>query len=143
MGYYVNPPGGNKQSWLDTNGVRVSQDTASRRKAGDEDQFVVCLVDNGWMDAAGIAYDDNELKAFLYEDGRRSGTSSSARRSSHTARCCDARRAGSVAHCGRHRRRRMGILRCQRVAVCLCVRRDGFLQGIGLVLPLIPLGMMR
>lgn len=70
MGYYINPPGGNKQSWLDTNGVRVSQDTASRRKAGDEDQFVVCLVDNGWMDAAGIAYDDNELKAFLYEDGR-------------------------------------------------------------------------
>lgn len=69
MGYYINP-NGDKGIWLNTNGAQVSFDQAQRHDAGKDDHFVVCLVDNGWMTAAAIAYNDRERDVFARDDGR-------------------------------------------------------------------------
>ena len=70
MGYYINPKGDTKETWLETHGVPVSISEARMHAAGQDEQYIVCLVDNGWMTAAGIAYDDRERDAFTCDDGR-------------------------------------------------------------------------
>jgi hypothetical protein len=72
VGYYVNPKDGvsTKEKWLETHGTRVSEETALAHGAGYNNRLVVCLIDNGWMTAAGIAYDDRERDVFANPDGR-------------------------------------------------------------------------
>lgn len=71
MGFYVNPENGmTKERWLETYGDRVSEDSARQHSAGFQNKLAVCLVDNGWMTAAGIAYDDHERNAFMHPDTR-------------------------------------------------------------------------
>lgn len=66
MGYYINPPDMTKEQWLKENAAEVHESDARDRSAGDN--LVVCLVDNGWMTAAGICYDDGERDAFMRPD---------------------------------------------------------------------------
>ncbi len=35
------------------------------------DKGLICVVENGFFDAAGFCYDENEFKAFVDPDGRR------------------------------------------------------------------------
>lgn len=36
----------------------------------ESSQLPVCLVDNGWMTAAGIAFDEHEMNDFMHPDSR-------------------------------------------------------------------------
>lgn len=62
MGAYVNPAGTDKADWLERNGERLSG--APNSVDVDSGSLPVCLVDNGWMTAAGVAYSQGELAAF-------------------------------------------------------------------------------
>lgn len=64
MGYYINPESGSKEDWLLDNGNQVSRQTI-QAFSFTTDELPVCLVDNGWMTAAGIAYDANERDRFM------------------------------------------------------------------------------
>lgn len=66
MGYYVNPPNQTKEAWLRDNGFEMPS-PGSPIAACDA---MVCLIDNGFMTAAGIAYCDGELDQFASPDGR-------------------------------------------------------------------------
>ena len=70
MGYYINPKNESKETWLHSNGRLVTLVEVKDHQAKDNDELVVCLVDNGPFTAAGIAYDDEERNAFLYPDPR-------------------------------------------------------------------------
>jgi hypothetical protein len=70
MGYYINPESMSKEEWLTTHGEVFSlEDCRNSFKQGSSD-IPVCLVDNGWMTAAGICYSAEELEAFAHPDGR-------------------------------------------------------------------------
>ena len=66
MGYYINPPGQTKEQWLKAYAIEIGENGARSHTAGDN--LVVCLVDNGWMTAAGICYDDHERDMFMLPD---------------------------------------------------------------------------
>jgi hypothetical protein len=61
MGFYVNPPNGSKEKFLEEKGI-----IQENLKWGDVPQgfLPVVLVDNGPFTAAGIAYDEREFGAF-------------------------------------------------------------------------------
>lgn len=61
MGYYVNPKGETKEQFLEKNGTEVQNPTFAGIPS---DHALVVLVNNGWMTAAGIAYDEREFQAF-------------------------------------------------------------------------------
>lgn len=61
MGYYINPKGMSKEEWLAKHGRAVLETEAKLT----DDELPVILVDNGPFRAAGIAYCEDELKAFL------------------------------------------------------------------------------
>jgi len=63
MGYYINPAGESKESWLTRNGVRCVGTPAWKNTP--EAHLPVCLMDNGPFTAAGIAYDESEFNAFI------------------------------------------------------------------------------
>lgn len=67
MGYYIDPiDGQDKGLWLEANGIRLSSKPNEYTRINDAgvQYHAVCLVDNGWMTAAGICYDKRELEAF-------------------------------------------------------------------------------
>lgn len=68
MGYYINPPTMSKEGWLQQHARRQANgDIVSRtapEKFREEIDVAVCLVDNGWMTAAGICVDQRELETF-------------------------------------------------------------------------------
>lgn len=72
MGYYVNPREMSKEQWLAQNGFAVS--LRDLKMTGFENikssELPVCLIDNGWMTAAGICYDAAEFEEFSRDDGR-------------------------------------------------------------------------
>lgn len=76
MGRYINPKGMSKEQWLTENGEQfdeshfVSLKTIDAALYDNAHTVPVCLVDNGWMTAAGIAVDQRELEIFLLPDGR-------------------------------------------------------------------------
>lgn len=79
MGYYINPTDGtSKEQWLKRHGTRATPTEIGRlleSKRQDErfeHMVPVCLVDNGWMTAAGIGYSVGEASHFLdtTDDGR-------------------------------------------------------------------------
>jgi hypothetical protein len=71
VGYYINPTdGSSKEDWLRAHGQWIAATNAAAHMAEVSDTYVVCLVDNGWMTAAAIAYDDRERDVFMRDDGR-------------------------------------------------------------------------
>jgi hypothetical protein len=72
MGFYINPPDMTKRYWLDKNG-RVESPSVIKNADWEtftKDELPVCLVDNGMFDAAGIAYSQREMEAFMLPDNR-------------------------------------------------------------------------
>ena len=69
MGYYINPIGESKESWLKKHGTPIHPDSALSHKF-DGKSYPVCLVDNGRFTAAAIAYCPFELRACANPDGR-------------------------------------------------------------------------
>lgn len=62
MGYYIDPPNMSKEQFLEKYGQPLSSISSDYNFSGDK--LPVCLVDNGWMTAAGIAYHPREIEAF-------------------------------------------------------------------------------
>jgi len=73
MGFYVNPPDrSSKESFLENEGLEVMTDHEIEWNEVPDGHLPVVLVDNGGFSAAGICYDESELKAFtLPHDTRR------------------------------------------------------------------------
>ena len=59
MGCYVNPPSGNKVSWLIEHGEEIESPCAITKS-----HVPVCLVNNGPFFGAGIGYKLSEVEAF-------------------------------------------------------------------------------
>lgn len=72
MGYYIRTNGNHDkaeelmQLYPETEGPRIPPDFTSI----SQDKAVVCVVDNGVFEAAGLCYDEEEFNAFNQEDGR-------------------------------------------------------------------------
>lgn len=63
MGLYINPPQESKEAFLDQYGRMITyRDFINFDFTTNE--VPVCLVDNGFFTAAGIAYNEREIKAF-------------------------------------------------------------------------------
>lgn len=67
MGAYINPVNQSKEDWLRDNGTETNVPASVDAKP---DHLPVCLVLNPGFSAAGIAFDERELQAFTYPDGR-------------------------------------------------------------------------
>ena len=63
MGCYVNPAVETKEAFLNENGITVSESEFSWVDL-PEDTLPVVWVDNGPFTAAGVAYKEDEYKAF-------------------------------------------------------------------------------
>lgn len=63
MGYYINSPDMTKEQWLEKNGTCIGS-TAPVSWINTDNEVAVCLIDNGWMTAAGVAWYAGELEAF-------------------------------------------------------------------------------
>lgn len=68
MGYYINPPDMSKEQFLAKHGTPLAS-PAEFDFTGSA--LPICLVDNGWMTAAAIAYDPRERDVFLHDDSGR------------------------------------------------------------------------
>ena len=64
MGYYINPPGESKESFLDREGVAVPNIPRITWDSVPKGFLPVVIVNNGRFMAAGIAYDKRELDEF-------------------------------------------------------------------------------
>lgn len=67
MGFYINPDTGTKEDFLNTNGREVS---LTELKITDRELPVV-LIHNQFFTAAGIAYNEGELKALTSSEDKR------------------------------------------------------------------------
>ncbi len=68
MGLYINPKNEEKEEWLNGNATPITEDDAILSL--DNGDVVICLVDNLDFTAAGVAYDEKELKYMMKDDGR-------------------------------------------------------------------------
>jgi hypothetical protein len=68
MGFYVNPPNEEKETFLYREGLEVPEaDWGNIPK----DLIPVILINNGMFSAAGIAYDEKEYNVFTSKEDRR------------------------------------------------------------------------
>ena len=67
MGVYINPPDCTKEAWLSRHGIPLP---AAPREFEDDFGVAVCLVDNGYFTAAGVAHSPEELAVFAASDPR-------------------------------------------------------------------------
>jgi hypothetical protein len=65
---YINPVDQSKEQWLRNNGRDIAENPLTFEIPSED--VLVCLVDNGWMTAAGIAFCREELELFAAPDGR-------------------------------------------------------------------------
>ena len=71
MGIYINPKNGmTKENWLLEYGSNIGEPNVERYNF-DGKIFPICLVDNGFFTAAGVAFDKRELKVFLNPEDTR------------------------------------------------------------------------
>ena len=72
MGYYIEVPKskGKAQQVVELYGGRVAPYPPSFEDI-TPDEAIICVVDNGPFEAAGFAYDQDELYRFTNIDGRR------------------------------------------------------------------------
>ena len=68
MGAYINPADQSKEDWLKEHAILAEKTPESINEKPD--YLPVCLVENFVFTAAGIAFDERELQAFVYPDGR-------------------------------------------------------------------------
>lgn len=72
MGFYVNPRGETKESFLEREGIRASSsDLKLGWKSVPTGFLPVVLINNGPFTAAGIAYSESEFKEFTRLDDPR------------------------------------------------------------------------
>ncbi len=71
MGYYINPPSGTKEEWLNNNGLEVTGPEWGLLATNFPGRVYVCLVDNGPFTAAAIAYNEQEFDVFNAPDDTR------------------------------------------------------------------------
>jgi len=72
MGYYINkdskgnalPPHGKVRALI-ADGAHIIE-----HRDGEFEENLVCVVDNGMFEAAGYAFNADEMEAFEYPDGR-------------------------------------------------------------------------
>lgn len=64
MGRYLNPENTTKEHWLLNNAIPCH--TPPMISPDEDGYYAVCLVDNGWMTAAGLCHDVHELRAFRH-----------------------------------------------------------------------------
>jgi hypothetical protein len=69
MGAYINPPDMSKEEWL-LHYAQAIEHTPEWHECPDGN-LPVCLVHNGNWTAAGIAFDEQELKRFQYSGDHR------------------------------------------------------------------------
>ena len=74
MGVYVDPPGEEKEIWLETNGKITRKEDIDFNKLQDSGYFPVVLVNNGLFTAAGIAFSESELERFTNPEDERPKT---------------------------------------------------------------------
>ena len=65
MGYYVNPSDMTKEEWIIKNAKKVSKEDAFQ-EVSNEENAVLILIDNGLFTACGVAYSEDEFRAFTY-----------------------------------------------------------------------------
>ena len=73
MGLYVNPENESKEEFLNREGELVSEGNGYSHIDFDlvpNNMFIVCLVNNGYFTAGGVAYSEREFKMFDEPDGR-------------------------------------------------------------------------
>jgi hypothetical protein len=76
MGYYVNPSDCTKETWLSDFGIEIPPIKLSKVRESWKALFKrsylpVVLVNNAMFSAAGIAYSERELEAFLQPNDKR------------------------------------------------------------------------
>lgn len=64
MGYYIQGPTYDKAQYIQENygGELAQPEYPSKLPAG---KAIICVVDNGFFEAAGFCYDDREFEAFF------------------------------------------------------------------------------
>lgn len=63
MGRYLNPKNQTKEEWLEANAIPLDHIPDTYKT---DTHMVACLVDNGWMTACALAYNQYELEVFQY-----------------------------------------------------------------------------
>lgn len=75
MGYYIETPSGrDKAGQLRRLAGAVDVDPDKVAWPPPEGKALVCVVDNGWMEAAAVAYDEAEYNVFNAPDDTRPRT---------------------------------------------------------------------
>ena len=71
MGYYIQVPNnkGKAQQIVELYGGRIALSPPSFEDI-TPGEAIICVIDNGLFEAAGFAFDQDELIAFSYHDGR-------------------------------------------------------------------------
>lgn len=71
MGYYIEVPNkkGKAQQLVDLYGARVLNEKPSFGEVAP-DKAIICVLDNGSFEAAGYAFNEQELGEFAFPDGR-------------------------------------------------------------------------
>lgn len=72
MGKYINYIGDKQMYSSAESKMKVLIDSGAKAIPDPTEwrEGLVCVVDNGWMAAAGYAYDEDEMNVMLKEDGR-------------------------------------------------------------------------
>lgn len=64
MGIYLNPKDTSKEKWLQQHATRTFGHNAPSINEVEDNEAIVCLVDNGMFTAAAVAYSQSEIDAF-------------------------------------------------------------------------------
>ena len=73
MGLYLEPPVSDKKAWVKANGIVVGEGVDSidfNFSRVNEEEVLICNVENGFFDAIAVAFNESEFKVFNRPDGR-------------------------------------------------------------------------
>lgn len=72
MGLYIEP-GTGKSDWCGKNGTKLAEGTEAPSilfSDVNENEFIVCVVDNVMFEAGAVAFSESEFECFKRPDGR-------------------------------------------------------------------------